>query len=98
MNARDVWSMPVTGAFEPIDFGEIRKRVNLRDLVVKELGEPGRGGRWKCPFHPGDNGGNPTAFKITPDKQHAHCFVCDWSGDAFDFYASRHSIGVDEAA
>jgi hypothetical protein len=77
-----------------IDFDAIRMAVSLKDLVTADLGPPGKGKRWPCPIHGGEN----PNFAITPDGRHFKCWSCGASGDVFDYVAEREGITVDPSA
>jgi DNA primase len=67
----------------------IRERIDLRDLVGEsiELRRAG-GGRQValCPFHPEGT----ASFSVWVD--HAYCFGCHWSGDAFTFVMETRGV------
>ena len=69
------------------------------ELINKEVGYSGEryGDRRKftCPFH-GDGRERTPSLTVYPDGR-AHCFGCQWSGDAADFVAGRRGIGKVEA-
>lgn len=77
-----------------IDFEAIRASVRLVDIVTADLGPPGKGRRWACPLHGGEN----PNFGITPDGRHWRCWSCGATGDVFDYLSRRENITVAEAA
>lgn len=80
-------------------FSEVKSRISIRDVLQSEGVDLGRDGRSICPFHEGDNGGNPSGFSLNPDDEHMRCFVCGWHGDVVDFYRQiRGFSGQYEAA
>lgn len=73
-------------------FSEVKSRISVRDVLHSEGIELGRDDRCICPFHEGDNGGNPDGFSLNPDGEHMRCFVCGWRGDVIDFYGKIRGI------
>jgi len=57
---------------------------NLRILLTDLLGEPGRNGRWKCPFHQDEHP------DLSVKGQKFHCFACHEHGNAFDILRKVH--------
>lgn len=80
-------------------FSEVKSRISVRDVLHSEGIDLGRDDRCICPFHEGDNGGNPSGFSLNPDDEHMKCFVCGWHGDVVSFYQKiRGFPGQYEAA
>lgn len=77
-----------------IDFRAIADGVDLRSLIVRELGEPGRGDKWKCPFHADTN----PSMAISRDGRRFKCWSCGATGDALEWRMKRDGIGVADAA
>jgi DNA primase len=84
----------ILNATKGIDFAVIRATVRLADIVTADLGPPGKGKRWACPIHGGEN----PNFAIAPDGKHWKCWSCGASGDVFDYLVAREGITIAEAA
>jgi len=79
---------------------EIKEKLDLREVVEKELGEGKPSGetlRWVCPFHPGHN---RTAFSVS--KHQYRCWACEASGDVITWFEKRNNLdfkaAVEQAA
>lgn len=85
--------MPETG--DRIDFRAIVEGVDLRGLVVASRGQPGKQGRWLCPFH--NDRHNPN-LAISRDGRKFKCWTCRAEGDALDWIMKLENVDVVEAA
>jgi len=72
----------------------VRQRVDIVSVVgqVVKLGK-GRRPRGKCPFH----GSKSDSFAVDPEHGRAHCWGCDWTGDAIKFVQDMRGISFNEA-
>lgn len=67
----------------PFELEEAKRRFDFLGRVRVDVPDLKRisGGRWRgrCPFHGG------VSFDVVPDRQFAHCFGCEWSGDPIKY-------------
>lgn len=78
-------------ARDPLDWQAERDRIDLADVVRRELGEPARNGRWPCPIH----GGEHPNFAVRGDGW--RCWSCGESGDAVDLVRALRGLTFPEA-
>jgi DNA primase len=84
-----------------IDFGELRRRVSLEDILVRLYGitnltREGDKLTGPCPVHGGDS---PRAFHADLGKNVWHCFSkCQGGGNQLDFVAKKEQVSVRDAA
>lgn len=68
---------------------EVRARVDLAQLIGKAVKlSRGRAPRGKCPFH----GSKSDSFSVNPRDGYAHCFGCQWHGDAIKFLVDHEGL------
>lgn len=68
---------------------EVAARVDLVALIGKAVPlSRGKRPRGKCPFH----GSSSDSFSVNPDKGYAHCFGCQWHGDAIKFLVDHEGL------
>jgi DNA primase len=74
---------------------EIRSRVDLVDLVRREIPLKQRGRHWTglCPFHPDKN----PSFSVSPETGRFKCWSCQAAGDIFDWVMKRRNVDFAEA-
>lgn len=75
---------------------EIRDRVNLVDLIGRDVALKKRGahGHWGlCPFH----SEKTPSFSVREDKAKWRCFGCGQAGDAFTWIMARRGVGFVDA-
>lgn len=74
---------------------EIRARVNIVDLVGREIPLKQRGKNWTglCPFHPDKN----PSFTVTAETGRFRCWSCGETGDIFDWVMKRRNVDFAEA-
>lgn len=74
---------------------EIRRRINLVDLVSQRVTLKQHGKAWKglCPFH---NDRNPS-FQVDPAMGRYVCWSCGEKGDCFDWVQKTLNVGFREA-
>ena len=74
---------------------EIRRRINLVDLVAQRVTLKQHGKVWKglCPFH---NDRNPS-FQVDPAMGRYVCWACGEKGDCFDWVQKNLNVGFREA-
>lgn len=80
-----------------IDFGQIRRAVDLRRYVEGLLGPPLKGGRWACPVH-GGRGPNFAVYLDDDRGDRWHCFTRGEGGDVIDLVAALDGCSLAEAA
>lgn len=69
----------------------VRGRVDLAALIGRTVTlSRGRRPRGKCPFH----GSKSDSFSVNAPAGYAHCFGCNWSGDAIKFVADIEGVTV----
>lgn len=72
----------------------VRSRVDLVALIGKAINlSRGRQPRGKCPFH----GSKSDSFSVNPSQGYAHCFGCQWHGDAIKFLVDHEGLTPVEA-
>ena len=76
------------------DIEEIKRRVNIVDLVGSYLPLKKSGGGWKgqCPFHQEKT----ASFNVNPERQIFKCFGCNEAGDAIDFVMKMEHLTFPE--
>lgn len=76
------------------DIDEIKRRINLVDLVGSYLPLKKSGGGWKgsCPFHQEKT----ASFNVNPERQIFKCFGCNEAGDAIDFVMKMEHLTFPE--
>jgi DNA primase len=74
---------------------EIRSRINVVDLVGRQVALKRAGKHWRglCPFHPDKN----PSFYVSPDTGYYKCWACGESGDAFDWVMKTQNVSFREA-
>ncbi|RYG35151.1 DNA primase [bacterium] len=74
---------------------EIRRRVDIVDLVGREVPLKKRGKNWLglCPFHADKN----PSFTVSPETGRYKCFACGAGGDVFTWVMERRNIEFPEA-
>lgn len=74
---------------------EIRSRVDLVDLVSREIQLKKTGKTWKglCPFHPDKN----PSFTVNGETGRYKCWSCGAAGDIFDWEMNRRNVDFVEA-
>lgn len=81
-----------------IQWDEIKSRVDLRDIVREELGEPanrtGSSLLWKCPFHHEKT----PSFSVTEVGFHCFSAKCGAKGDVFTWFERRNGMQKVEIA
>ena len=80
----------------PLHFLEqIRDRLDLVDLISRDVSLQRRGAEWLgiCPFH----SEKTPSFHVVPDKQFYHCFGCGAHGDGLKFLREYHRLPFLEA-
>lgn len=81
-----------------IQWDEIKARVDLRDIVRGELGEPanrtGSSLLWKCPFHHEKT----PSFSVTERGFHCFSAKCGAKGDIFTWFERRNGMQKAEIA
>lgn len=77
------------------DLSEIRNRVDLVDLVGRQVALKRAGKQWKglCPFHEDSN----PSFSVSPDVQRYRCWACGESGDVFTWVMKTQRVEFAEA-
>src|SRR5262245_60162269 len=79
---------------ERVDFEAAKAVADLRALIVADCGNPGRGGRWLCPFH----ADHDPDLAILGDGRNWRCYACGEHGDAIDWLVKQRGITNVEAA
>ncbi|RYG41951.1 DNA primase, partial [bacterium] len=74
---------------------EIRRRVDIVDLVGREVPLKKRGKNWLglCPFHADKN----PSFNVSPETGRYKCFACGAGGDVFTWVMERRNVDFPEA-
>ncbi|AIE86874.1 DNA primase [Fimbriimonas ginsengisoli] len=74
---------------------EIRSRVDIVDLVSREVPLKQRGRHWTglCPFHADKN----PSFNVSPETGRFKCWSCQATGDIFDWVMRRQNVDFAEA-
>lgn len=77
------------------DLSEIRNRVDLVDLVGRQVALKRAGKHWKglCPFHEDTN----PSFTVSHDVQRYRCWACGESGDVFTWVMKTQRVEFAEA-
>ncbi|MCW5942965.1 MAG: DNA primase [Fimbriimonadaceae bacterium] len=77
------------------DLSEIRSRVDLVDLVGRQVALKRAGKHWKglCPFHEDSN----PSFSVSQDVQRYRCWACGESGDVFTWVMKTQRVEFPEA-
>lgn len=81
--------------FEPSFLDEIRSKVDLVDLIGREV-QLKRGGQnfvACCPFHEEKT----PSFNVSPTRNTYRCWGCGASGNAIDWMRARHHMTFPEA-
>lgn len=88
--------MTRTTTLSAIDFPAVAARAgDLRDMVARDLGDPGRSGKYHCPFH---SGGRERSPSLHVWDDHFHCFACGEEGDAIDWVSKLDNLSLVAAA
>lgn len=67
----------------------VKARVDLVALIGKVVRlSRGKRPRGKCPFH----GSTSDSFSVHPEGRYAHCFGCQWHGDAIKFLVDHEGL------
>lgn len=74
---------------------EIRARINIVELVGREVPLKKSGKRWTglCPFHQDKN----PSFNVSPETGRYRCWACGEQGDIFDWVMKRRNVDFAEA-
>lgn len=77
------------------DTEAIRAANPIKTIVEQAIDLQRAGKEWKacCPFH----SEKTPSFYVIPDKDIAHCFGCDWSGDVIKFVMDYKSVSFLDA-
>lgn len=69
---------------------QVRERINLVDLIGRQIKLQRRGAEWigLCPFHHEKT----PSFHVVPDKNFYHCFGCGAHGDALKFVREQQNL------
>jgi hypothetical protein len=80
----------------PIDFAGIAAKLgDLRALIARDLGDPGRGDKFHSPFH---GNGQERTPSLAVYSDHYHCFACGAHGDGLHWVAWRDKLTLVRAA
>ena len=73
---------------------EIKRRLNMADVVRRYVELRRMGPRWvaPCPFHQETK----PSFSVNEEEGFFYCFGCQASGDLFDFYGRINGLGFRE--
>lgn len=73
----------------------LRERTTLSAVIGRSLKLTKAGREFKacCPFH----GEKTPSFTVNDDKGFAHCFGCQWHGDAIEWLTQHDGLGFIEA-
>ncbi len=74
--------------------GEIKKRLNIIDIVKRYVELRRAGNRWvaPCPFHQETK----PSFSVNEEEGFFYCFGCQAAGDIFDFYSRINGLDFKE--
>jgi DNA primase len=74
---------------------EIRSRIDIVDLVGREIPLKQKGKHWTglCPFHADKN----PSFTVSPDTGRYKCWSCGAAGDIFNWVMKRRNVDFAEA-
>lgn len=82
-----------------MDFDEIKSRLSMKEVLsrygINYLKKSGNSLYGPCPIHHGDN---PTAFRVSLDKNLWHCFTHCGGGSVIDFIMQMEGLNEHEAA
>lgn len=82
-----------------MDFDEIKSRLSMKEVLsrygIHYLKKSGNSLYGPCPIHHGDN---PTAFRVSLDKNLWHCFTHCGGGSVIDFIMHMEGLNEHEAA
>ena len=73
---------------------EIKKRINIIDIVKRYVELRRAGNRWvaPCPFHQETK----PSFSVNEEEGFFYCFGCQAAGDVFDFYSRINGLDFKE--
>lgn len=81
-----------------MDFYDIKNRLGMEDVLdrygINNLKKSGKSLYGPCPIHHGDN---PTAFRVSLDKNLWHCFTRCGGGSVIDFIMQMEDLSKHEA-
>jgi DNA primase len=81
-----------------MDFYEIKNRLSIEEVLnrygIQNLKKTGNSLYGPCPIHHGDN---PTAFRVSLDKNLWHCFTHCGGGSVIDFIMQMEGLNKHEA-
>lgn len=80
---------------EKIDTAALLRSVDIVEVAGRytKLKKQGREYVGLCPFH----ADKKPSFHVVPEKGFAHCFACQWNGDAIDLVCEGSSVDFVEA-
>jgi CHC2 zinc finger len=97
-SGKNPWLTTARG--DPLDWSDIRDRIDLADVATALLGPaPGRRGErgrrrwWPCPFHEDKN----PSFAVEPGKRWWKCYGCSEHGDAASLVMRLRGLTFPEA-